>query len=198
MKLEGPELVQLCLNGDDAAWAKLVEEYRSLVYSICNLSYMADQDADDLAQEAFVKIWMNLSRYDPKRGGLTSWIASLTRNLRIDRFRRNQHERITDSMDEDWENPGSVTLATQITDQSQSPHESALSNEVTAIVSRATEQVTPVMRDVVALRLFHELDNGEIAHRLRIPEGTVRSRFNRGRIQLAYLLQPDRAALGMA
>jgi RNA polymerase sigma-70 factor (ECF subfamily) len=198
MTPSGPELVQRCLSGDDTAWERLVNEHRGLVYSICNLSNISDQDADDLAQEAFIKIWMNLSSYDPKRGGLRSWIASLTRNLRIDRFRRHKQERLTDSMDEDWDATGAVTLATQIPDLSHSPHESAFSNEVTAIVSRAAREITPAMRDVVALRLLHELDNGEIAHRLSIPEGTVRSRFNRGRTQLAFMLQPNRAALGLA
>jgi RNA polymerase sigma-70 factor, ECF subfamily len=198
MMPDGAELVKRCLSGDDTAWERLVEEYRSLVYSICNLSAISNQDADDLAQEAFIKIWMNLPTYDPQRGGLRSWIALLTRNLRIDRFRRHKQERLTDSMDENWDASGAVTMAAQLQDANRSPHESAFSNEVTAIVSRATDEITPAMREVVALRLLHELDNDEIAHRLRIPEGTVRSRFNRGRIQLAFMLQPNRAALGLA
>jgi len=198
MQSEGRELVQLCLNGDDTAWEKLVEEHWSLVYSICNLSQISGQDADDLAQEAFIKIWMNLSDYDPKRGALKSWIASLTRNLRIDRFRRRRRERLTDSLDERWEIAGMATLAAQIPDSNQSPHDSAFSKEVIAMISRAAIEIKPAMREVVVLRLLHELDNEEIAHRLQIPDGTVRSRFNRGRTQLASMLQPNRAALGLA
>ena len=60
------ELVQLCLNGDDSAWANLVEEYRGLVYSICYLFCGSTQDAEDLVQDTFLKIWMlNLRRRPP-------------------------------------------------------------------------------------------------------------------------------------
>ena len=198
MSMDGPELVNLCLNGDETAWERLVEEYRSLVYSICNLSSISRQDADDLAQEAFIKIWMNLSNYDPNRGGLKSWIASVTRNLRVDRFRRHKHEFTTDSMDEGWDASGSVTLALQIPDKGQTPDEAAFSNEVKEIISRATNEMTTVMREVASLRLFHDLDNHEIARKLSVPEGTVKSRFNRGRAQLVSLLDPQRTALGIA
>jgi RNA polymerase sigma-70 factor (ECF subfamily) len=198
MNADGPELVELCLNGDNAAWAELVEEYRSLVQSICHLSSISDQDADDLAQEAFIRIWMNLPSYNPERGGLRSWIASVTRNLRIDRFRRNRQQSLTDSMDEGWEDSGSRPLAEHIVDFRPTPHDSTFTNEVRRIISRETNKISPVMRDVMILGLVQELDNQEIARRLRIPEGTVKSRFNRGRAQLASLLSPMRAALDTA
>jgi RNA polymerase sigma-70 factor (ECF subfamily) len=117
MDAEGAELVQLCLKGDDAAWARLVKEYKGLIYSICHLSCISEQDADDLAQEAFIRIWMSLPSYNPDRGGLRSWIASLTRNLRIDRFRRSRQQSVTDSMDEGWEIAGSTPMAMQIIDK---------------------------------------------------------------------------------
>lgn len=198
MSTECHQLVQRCLNGDDSAWAQLVDEYKSLVYSICRLSNISDQDADDLAQDAFIKIWMNLANYDPKRGGLTSWIATVTRNLRIDRFRRGRQDRLTDSMDEGWEVVGSQPMAAQLVDSRQLPHDSVFSNEAKAIVSSSAKEISPVMREVIALHLFHELDKREIAYHLRIPEGTVKSRVNRGLAQLAALLHTERAALGVA
>src|SRR5277367_5145598 len=76
---ERSDLVQLCLNGDDDAWARLVEEYRGLVYSICYLFCGSTQDAEDLVQDTFLKIWMNLASYDPSRGELKGWIATVTR-----------------------------------------------------------------------------------------------------------------------
>jgi RNA polymerase sigma-70 factor, ECF subfamily len=198
MSTECHQLVQRCLNGDDAAWAQLVDEYKSLVYSICRLSDISDQDADDLAQDAFIKIWMNLANYDPKRGGLTSWIASVTRNLRIDRFRRGRQDRLTDSMDEGWEAVGSQPMAAQIVDSRQSPHDAVFSSEAKAMVRHSVKEISPVMREVISLHLFHELDKREIARQLRIPEGTVKSRVNRGLAQLVALLQTERAALGVA
>lgn len=196
-----PELVQLCLSGDDDAWAKLVEEYRGLVYSICYLFCGSTQDAEDLVQDTFLKIWMNLASYDPSRGELKGWIATVTRNQRVDRYRRSSQDRRTESIDttlEGWEQGGTLALAQRIADPSPTPHDIAVTSEVTGIVSNAVTKISPEMREVVTMRFVYGLDNQEIAHRLRIPEGTVKSRTNRGRAQLATLLSPMRAALGAA
>jgi RNA polymerase sigma-70 factor, ECF subfamily len=195
------ELVQLCLNGDDDAWARLVEEYRGLVYSICYLFCGSTQDAEDLVQDSFLKIWMNLASYDPSRGELKGWIATVTRNQRVDRFRRSGQERRTDSIDstgQGWDQFDTMPMAQRIADPRPTPHDAAVTREVTAIVSQAVKKISPEMREVVTMRFVHELDNQEIAHRLRIPEGTVKSRTNRGRAQLVSLLNPMRAALGAA
>lgn len=198
MNYEGDELVELCLNGDAAAWANLVEQYKSLIYRICRLSSISNQDADDLAQEAFIRIWMNLPSYNPQRGSLRSWIASVTGNLRIDRYRSRKRDRHTDSLDEGWENSRASSLSQQMVDLQPTPHDSAFSKEVMAIVSEAADKLSPLMRESVILRLVQELDEIEISGKLRIPKGTVKSRVSRGRAQLASLLNPMRAALGVA
>jgi RNA polymerase sigma-70 factor (ECF subfamily) len=152
-------------------------------------------------QDTFLKIWTNLSSYDPSRGELKGWIATVTRNQRVDRFRRSGQQRLTDSIDtisESRDLSGAVPLAQRLADTRPTPHESAVTSEVTAIVTNAVKRISPEMREVVTMRFVHELDNQEIAHRLRIPEGTVKSRTNRGRAQLASLLSPMRHALGVA
>jgi RNA polymerase sigma-70 factor (ECF subfamily) len=203
MNKGGTELVQLCLNGDNDAWAHLVDEYRGLVYSICYLFCGSTQDAEDLVQDAFLKIWMNLASYDPARGELKGWIATVTRNQRVDRFRRSSQQRRTDSIDSvaegrDQSGKTPISIADRIADPRPTPHDVAVTSEVTAIVTRAVDKISPEMREVVTMRFVHGLDNQEIAHRLRIPEGTVKSRTNRGRAQLATLLSPMRTALGAA
>jgi RNA polymerase sigma-70 factor (ECF subfamily) len=205
MNKESDELVQLCLSGDDDAWAHLVEEYRGLVYSICYLFCGSTQDAEDLVQDTFLKIWMNLASYDPSRGELKGWIATVTRNQRVDRYRRSGQQRLTDSMDsvaqgrgQSNTDPDATALSQRIPDRRPTPHEAAVTSEITSIVTRAVKKISPEMREVVTMRFVHELDNQEIAHRLRIPEGTVKSRTNRGRAQLASLLHPMRHALGAA
>jgi len=198
MTTESSNLVQLCLDGDNRAWAKLVEEYRGLVYSICYLFCGSTQDAEDLVQDTFLKIWLNLGSYDPARGELKGWIATVTRNQRVDRFRRSGQQRRTHSMDEGWDQADTLALAHRIPDTRPSPHDSAQTGEITTIVASAVKKISPEMREVVHLRFLGELDNQEIAHRLRIPEGTVKSRTNRGRSQLASLLRPMRPALGIA
>ena len=139
-----------------------------------------------------------LASYNPERGCLKSWIASVTGNLRIDRFRRRKQERVKDSMDKGWENSAVTPLAQKLFDLRPTPYESALSNEVTAIISEATDKISPVMREAVILRIVQEFEELEISRKLRIPVGTVKSRVNRGRNQLASLLNPVRAVLGAA
>ncbi|MFC5863630.1 RNA polymerase sigma factor [Acidicapsa dinghuensis] len=195
------ELVQMCLKGDDDAWAKLVEEYRGLVYSICYLFCGSTQDAEDLVQDAFLKIWMNLGSYDPSRGELKGWIATVTRNQRVDRYRRTGQDRLTESIDtisDKRQDDGALPMAQRIPDTRPTPHDMAVTSEITGIVTNAVRKISPEMRDVVTMRFVHGFDNQEIAHRLRIPEGTVKSRTNRGRAQLAALLSPMRPALGAA
>ncbi|WP_263356048.1 RNA polymerase sigma factor [Acidicapsa ligni] len=201
MPRERTELVQLCLDGDNTAWARLVEEYRGLVYGICYLFCGSTQDAEDLMQDTFLKIWTNLASYDPSRGELRGWIATVTRNQRVDRYRRSGQQRRTDSLDSidaSREQAGSLPLSQKLADTRPTPHDSAVTSQVKAIVTSAVKKISPEMREVVTMRFVHELDNQEIAHRLRIPEGTVKSRTNRGRAQLASLLRPMRQALGTA
>jgi len=87
-------------------------------------------------------------------------------------------------------------MSQRLADNRPTPDAVAESREVGEIVSKAVSQVSPEMREVVKMRFVDELDNREIAHRLRIPEGTVKSRTNRGRAQLIHLLSPMRHALG--
>ena len=169
-----------------------------MVYSICFLFCGSTQDAEDLMQDTFVKIWANLASYDPARGELKGWIATVTRNQRVDRYRRSGQQRRTDSLDEGWDQSEIMALSQRLADRRPTPQEWAETNEVGALVSKAVTKISPEMQDVVRMRFVHEMDNQEIAHRLRIPEGTVKSRTNRGRAQLAHLLMPMRSALGMA
>jgi RNA polymerase sigma-70 factor (ECF subfamily) len=197
MNAEIPELVQRCLEGDAAAWTKLVKEYKGIVYSICKSFSVNPEDADDLAQEVFLKIWMNLASYNPRRGGLTSWIASITHNLRVDRFRGSRLQRSMESLDGSWDEANAAAPDLQVIDARPSPHDSAFNKEVAAILSRAADEIPPAMREALTLRFVAEIDYREMSRRLQVPEGTVKSRVNRGRSQLAYILRPMRAALGV-
>ena len=192
------DLVQQCRQGDSRAWEQLIAEYRGLVYSICLPFANSREDAEDLVQDTFVKIWHNLASYDPSRGELKSWISTVARNQRVDRFRRDSQQRHTQSLDEGWDHSDTLSLSDRLPDLNPSPADSAATRQVIEMVTRAVEQVAPEMREVVKLRFIFEMDNQEIAHRLRIPEGTVKSRTSRGRVQLMNLLTPMRAALGAA
>lgn len=201
MRNDAKKLVKRCLNGDNSAWAQLVEEYRGLIYSICVQYSDSQADVDDLAQDTFVKIWANLASFDAERGELKNWIATVARNQRVDRYRRNGRQRCTESLDSvtgEREEQGMQPLSQRIVDHRPTPDEMAERNEMQTFISSAVRRVSPEMREVVRMRFLLEMDSHEVAHRLRIPEGTVKSRTSRGRAQLVQMLMPMRAALGAA
>ncbi len=197
MNADYPELLQRCVEGDDTAWTKFVKEHKGIVYNICKSFNIRNEDADDLAQEVFIKVWMNLASYNPGRGALTNWIASITHNLRVDRFRGSRLQRSMDSLDEDWNEASPARRAMQVADPRPTPHDSAFTKEVAAIIDRAAGEMPPAMQEAVTLRYVREYDYREMSRRLCVPEGTVKSRVNRGRSQLAFLLRPMRAAIGV-
>ena len=197
MNAENADLVQRCLDGDAVAWTNFVNQHKRIVYSICNSFKISHEDAEDLAQEVFIKVWMNLPRYNARLGGLTTWIGSITHNLRVDRFRGSRLQRSMHSIDDKWDDSSSTRPALQIADRRSTPHDSAFTKEVGAIIGRAANEMSPEMWEAVSLRFVREFDYREMSHRLSVPEGTVKSRVNRGRTQLRFLLRPMRAALGV-
>src|ERR1700761_4276034 len=162
MNANGAQLVERCLSGDDAAWERLVDEYRGLVYSICYLFCGSTEDGEDLVQDAFLKIWLNLRSFDPARGESKGWIATVARNQRVDRFRRTSQQRVTDSLDSavTHEDSGktAVTLAEKLADPRPTPLDVAVTSEVTAIVSGAVKKISPEMREVVTMRFVQGMD----------------------------------------
>jgi len=110
-------------------------------------------------------------------------MTSVTRNLLIDHYRRTKRDRVTDSLDDKMpvvENKESV---------GRRPDEQALLGELSNQVQAALTRLSPELREAVILRDLQQLEYGEIQRVLEVPEGTVKSRINRGRIELARILQ---------
>lgn len=191
------KLIEACRRGDNSAWSELLRGSRGLVYSICAQYTGSPEDADDLVQEVLLRIWQRLPDYDPARGELKAWIATLTRNLCVDTWRRSARQRSTVSLDAPL-HEDEPSLLQLIADSQPTPEQSAARAELRQIVSRSIRHVAPEMRAVVHMRLLDDLENEDISTRLRIPSGTVKSRMSRGRSQLAGLLLPVRSALGAA
>ena len=194
---EDQELVRLCMRGNDEAWAQFVARNERLIFGVCYRFAGPNEDLEDLAQEALIKIWTNLRSYSPARGPLNKWVAAVTRNACVDRYRKNGKQRKTESIDQTMEQSDSTAFG-HFVDSGPTPHDIAASHEIAGIVLHHAEKISPEMWKVVRLRFLHDLDNSEIAKQLRIPEGTVKSRINRGRAQLTALLRPVQMALGAA
>jgi len=184
------ELAARCLAGDAAAWEQLARSQHRRVYGICYRFTGSQSDAEDLTQEAFLKMYRNLASFDPARGGFTTWLTTLTRNLLVDNYRRTRLERASDSLDESYDGEeGGATKADRLADTGRSQEQHVAGLELRAQIQAALKQVSPELREAVILRDLEDMDYKEIAEVLGVPQGTVKSRISRGRAELARLLK---------
>jgi RNA polymerase sigma-70 factor, ECF subfamily len=182
--------VRRCLAGDAAAWEEIVREYHRRIYNICYRFAGSADDAQDLTQEVFIKMYRTLGSYDVGRGAFITWVTTMTRNLLVDHFRKGKQDRLTDSIDAAASrHEDAMPLSEQLPDTGPMPDARLQSRETGETVHRALQKLSPELREAVILRDLQDMDYREIASVLRVPEGTVKSRINRGRAELARLLQ---------
>jgi RNA polymerase sigma factor (sigma-70 family) len=182
-------LVRRCVAGDADAWEEIVRQYNRRIYSVCYRFTGSADDADDLAQEVFIKLYRTLESYAPERGAFTTWVMTMTRNLLVDHFRKTKQDRATDSLDAGLtEEEDSISLGDKIQDSGPSADERIQRRETQEMVQKAIQKLSPELREAVILRDLQDMDYKEIAIALKVPEGTVKSRINRGRMELARLL----------
>jgi RNA polymerase sigma-70 factor (ECF subfamily) len=183
-------LVRRCVTGDAAAWEEIVRQYQRRIYNLCYRFTGSADEAEDLTQEVFIKMYRSLASYDVDRGAFVSWVTTLTRNLLVDHFRKSRQERLTDSLDAaPTHDEDAPTPAQQLADPKAGPEARVQSGQTQKLVQAALGKLSPELREAVILRDLQDMDYREIAQVLKVPEGTVKSRINRGRTELARLLQ---------
>ena len=183
MVREGAELVRRCRAGDGAAWEEIVSLYSRRIYNLAYRFTSRADAAEDLTQEVFVRVYRSLAQYDAKQGDLQNWLMRLARNLVIDDYRRRQRAP-QDTRAEDLE-----VHTYHLRAAGGSPQTEMERSELGAQVQAGIDKLPPDLRTCVILRDIEELTYQEIVDHLRIPEGTVKSRINRGRIELAKILR---------
>jgi RNA polymerase sigma-70 factor, ECF subfamily len=187
------QLVRRCLAGDSSAWEEIVRLHNRRVYNLCYRFTNSPEDAQDLTQDVFIRVYRTLASYSVAKGAFTTWLTTLTRNLLVDHFRRSKQERITDSIDAGLrEEEDSLSLGDRLQDPGPTPDDRLASKETQKVVQQALRRLSPELREAVILRDLQDFDYKEIAQVLRVPEGTVKSRINRGRTELARLLSRNK------
>ena len=190
-------LVRRCLGGDASAWEDIVRLYNRRIYNLCYRFTNSADDAQDLTQDVFIKLYRTLGSYDVEKGAFTTWLTTLTRNLLVDHFRRSRQDRITDSIDgTSREEEDALSISDRLEDPRPSPDDRLASKETQKMVQTALARLSPELREAVILRDLQDMDYKEIAGTLRVPEGTVKSRVNRGRMELARLLSRNKKQAG--
>ena len=163
----------------------LVDTYSRRIF---NLSYQfagSYEEAEDLTQEIFVKLHHSLSKFDLTKN-FTAWLLTLSRNHLIDRYRKTKWEKKSrDSFDEHYLSA----------DKRSNPEEGILQRETKRMVWDGLKQLSPDTRMVIILRDIQGKSYDEIAEIMDLPLGTVKSRVNRGRLQLANMLKDKREVL---
>jgi RNA polymerase sigma-70 factor (ECF subfamily) len=183
------QLVERCLGGQQSAWEDLVRLHTRRVYAICYRFTSSDSEAQDLTQDVFLRVFKNLKSFRAGEGLFVVWLTRLTRNLLIDHYRRTRMERATDSIEDQTAPLEEQTSAIARTEGMLA------GREASELLQGALQKLSPELRETVILRDLEELEYREIAQILNVPEGTVKSRLNRGRAELAKVLRRQKVRI---
>jgi RNA polymerase sigma factor (sigma-70 family) len=174
-------LIERCLSGDQSAWEAVVRQNWRKVFNVAYKFVGKHDEAEDLTQDIFLKIFKALGTFD-RRANFQTWIISISRNLCIDHYRSVRKERQTIAREVDAGDLQPVSL-------DRGPYAAAEHQDLRVLLRQALQMLPATLRAAVVLRDLQELSYQEIADRLGLPEGTVKSRINRGRIELARQLK---------
>jgi RNA polymerase sigma-70 factor, ECF subfamily len=183
-------LIARCLKGDESGWEDLVRVHTRQVYGLCFRFTGSGAEAQDLTQEVFLRVFRTLRTFRADEGSFKTWLARVTRNLLIDNYRRTRQDRATGSIEDQlpmMEEEGPTAA--------RRPDQAVAGREASEILQANLQKLSPELREAVILRDLQEMEYREIAGTLAIPEGTVKSRINRGRAELARLLRKQKLIL---
>ena len=172
-------LLERCRGGDELAWEALVRRFQGRVYGIAYHYVGNPEDARDLSQEAFIRIYQNLELCTDERKFLP-WIIRITRNICIDHLRRKKARAPVHQMDPDE--------LTTLRSSGDDPAQLYAAGSLKHMIHAALQEMTDLNREIILLKDIQGLTLEEIATMLKVPLGTVKSRSNRARIELAHKL----------
>ena len=174
--MEDQELLWLeqARRGDQAAFSRLVGVYQRPVYNLCYRVLGNAPEAEDAAQETFVRMYTKLHTYQPERK-LSSWVLSIASHYCIDCLRRRRGQWV--SLDEE-------PIATMLPSHNRGPEESALRQESRDEVQRLVDTLPPAYRVPLILRYWYDLSYVEIAEAMGLTLQAVKSRLHRARLQM--------------
>lgn len=182
-EINGADLVRRARAGDSAAWEEIVTAFSRRIFNLAYRFTSSVDAAEDLTQDVFIRIYKTLDQYDAKQGDLANWLMRLARNLIIDDYRhrqRNPQNTMADAVDDHQYHLRAVGTSAQRDMERR---------ELASQVQEGINKLPPDLKTCVILRDIEELSYQEIVEALQIPEGTVKSRINRGRIELAKILR---------
>jgi RNA polymerase sigma-70 factor (ECF subfamily) len=177
------DIIERCLHHDNTAWETVITRYRRKVFHIAYKFTGKHDEAEDLTQEIFLKVFRSLEKFH-RDADFSTWLSSVARHYCIDRYRARKRERQV--LVED------LLAFDHAPATSGNPHLALEDRDLRSLLRQGLEQLPPKLREAVVLRDLQGLSYQEMAERLSLPEGTVKSRINRGREELTRRLLRNR------
>ncbi|HHW36486.1 MAG TPA: RNA polymerase sigma factor SigW [Bacillales bacterium] len=172
-------------KGDQNAFAEIVELFKDKVYQLCYRMVGNAHDAEDIAQEAFIRAFVNINSYDTNRK-FSAWLYRIATNLSIDRLRKKKPDYFLDAEIEGTEG---LTMYSQIPTGELQPDEMVENLEFQEWIQQGINELPVMYRSVIVLKYIEELSLKEIGDILDLPIGTVKTRIHRGREALRKRLR---------
>lgn len=178
IKYNEEELIALLKGGDESAFAYLYDNYSAALYGIIYRIINNNQLAEDILQEAFVKIWNNFSSYDASKGRLFTWMVNIARNLSIDTTRGKSYKQQMKIQS----NENAVTNASNRVNENERFDLLGVRQQLTALKED--------QKQIIDLAYFQGFTQNEISQKLGIPLGTVKTKIRTAILELKKILQP--------
>ncbi|WP_369809941.1 RNA polymerase sigma factor SigW [Gracilibacillus caseinilyticus] len=177
--------IKLVKKGDQSAFEDIVAFYQNKVYAICFRMIGNKHEAEDIAQEAFIRAYLNIQSYDENRK-FSTWLYRIATNLTIDRIRKKKPDFYLDA---EIKGTDGLNMYAQLPAEEALPDQEVESLEMQSYIQNEIMQLPAKYRSIIALRFIDELSLKEISEILEIPVGTVKTRIHRGREALRKRLR---------
>lgn len=179
-------IVRAVLNGDSTAFANLVELYQEKLYQLAYRMLYNRQEAEDVVQETFLRVFKSLANYDESMK-FSTWIYRIATNLCIDQLRK---KRGNISLDAEVHDEDGIDGYAQLQSAEPLPEEELIMSEMQRSIQQAIQEMPVSYRSVTILKYLHDLSLQEISEILELPVSTIKTRLHRGREHLRGVLSP--------
>ncbi|WP_110926524.1 RNA polymerase sigma factor SigW [Bacillus massiliglaciei] len=179
------ERIDQVIKGDQNAFGEIVELYKDQVYQICYRMIGNRHEAEDLAQEAFVRAYVNIRSFNIQLK-FSTWLYRIATNLCIDRIRKKKPDYYLDA---EVKGTDGLNMYSQIPSENTLPEEEVESLELQETIQKEIMKLPEKYRSVIVLKYMEELPLKEISDILNLPVGTVKTRIHRGREALRKQLR---------
>lgn len=177
-------LVQKANNGDQKAYAELLDRYRDAIYYMLLKMVNNTSDAEDLTIEAFGKAFKNIQQYTPNYA-FSTWLFKIATNNCIDFIRKRKANHVSLDQNDDEQERASMDIQAPVMD----PEETMINDQKIKLMRAIVDKLKPRYRKLIELRYFKELSYEEIADELELPIGTVKAQLFRARELLYNILK---------